>query len=525
MLKTLFLLFIQIIKLVKVLSLFKFFIFVLLIAVAELISLGILVPVISAFLFELNHIQLFGFKLEVATQTILLIGLFWILRSVIFVGANYSVSMFIQTLKSKMQIKILENYSHSKTRLIQQETGELFTRITNDVQMIMGQIMTPLSLAISELAIVAVLFSLLIYSYTLGTAVVILSILVGFGLNYFLVLPFTGKLGTRRKHFERHWAYKVSGAINSRFEAQVFKVSDEAQADITGFVWQSNKATGIFYSLTPFTRSLLEFSAITGLIIALYIGVLMEVEQPIVIFFLLAVARMIPSMSRIAYAISTIKFSVSVADELTHELSASPVDKNLDTTGSDPYFLDNKVFIPSDRNSDRNEALCINLLEPQLTAIAGPSGAGKTTLIKKICRLVYSEASETLRLGYVGQDNAIIEGDIKQNIRFYRSHLSEKEIINSIKPVGLDDETLLSMADCEVLSGGEKRRVCFARAIVDAPDVLILDEATASLDRKRQLELMNLLKKTAVGTCIIMITHTMDELNYADRVINLGEIK
>ena len=119
----------------------------------------------------------------------------------------------------------------------------------------------------------------------------------------------------------------------------------------------------------------------------------------------------------------------------------------------------------------------------------------------------------------------LLKVTLNKILDFDRSHLSEKEIINAIKHVGLDDETLLSMADCEVLSGGEKRRVCFARAIVDAPDVLILDEATASLDRKRQLELMNLLKKTAVGTCIIMITHTMDELNYADRVINLGEIK
>ncbi len=162
-------------------------------------------------------------------------------------------------------------------------------------------------------------------------------------------------------------------------------------------------------------------------------------------------------------------------------------------------------------------------------AIAGPNGAGKTTLFKALLDLVpYSgkiKWSGKIKIGYVPQNLSIM--DIPISVKEFLSLKSEsnEDIENSLDLVGLDDENILSKR-MDVLSGGELQKVLIAWAIVDKPDILLLDEPTAGIDVGSEeiiYEMISRLEKETKIT-VLLITHNVHSIKYySDYVLALDK--
>lgn len=181
------------------------------------------------------------------------------------------------------------------------------------------------------------------------------------------------------------------------------------------------------------------------------------------------------------------------------------------------------------------------------TALVGSSGSGKSTLISLILAfnrpqqgriLIGSQDLTTLRLrdyrstlGVVLQDNFLFDGTVAENIAFSRPGASREEIIDAARVAHCDEfvrgfpdgyETIVGERGVK-LSGGQRQRVAIARAILADPMVLILDEATSSLDSESEREIREALRRLRAGRTTFVIAHRLSTIRSADQILVLEE--
>ena len=181
------------------------------------------------------------------------------------------------------------------------------------------------------------------------------------------------------------------------------------------------------------------------------------------------------------------------------------------------------------------------------TALVGPSGSGKSTLIGLVAAFHYPTAGRILvdgqdlsqvrlgdyrsHLGVVFQDNFLFDGTVLENIAFARPHASEEEVLEAARIARCDDfvEKLPDKYDTVVgergvkLSGGERQRVAIARAILADPKILILDEATSSLDSESEAFIQEGLAELMRGRTTFVIAHRLSTVRKADAILVLEE--
>jgi subfamily B ATP-binding cassette protein MsbA len=198
------------------------------------------------------------------------------------------------------------------------------------------------------------------------------------------------------------------------------------------------------------------------------------------------------------------------------------------------------------RNKDLLHVPSLRILAGEQIAIAGENGAGKSTLVRLIARL-YDPVSGEVRLGgedvrnidlkslrrsvcYLPRDPVLFDGTIVSNLRFVRSAASEREIEVAIRTAGLS-ELVESLPDglrqrigpdgCQ-LSGGERQRLALARAVLQKPPVLILDEATSCLDPESERSILQELRRSLNSSTFIVISHRPSTFSAFERTLVLS---
>jgi len=198
------------------------------------------------------------------------------------------------------------------------------------------------------------------------------------------------------------------------------------------------------------------------------------------------------------------------------------------------------------RKKDLLHVPSLRILPGEQIAIAGENGAGKSTLVRLIARL-YDPVSGEIRLGgedirkihlkslrqsvcYLPRDPVLFDGSIASNLRFVRSAASEQEIEDAIRMVELPDlvESLhdglrqrIGPDGCQ-LSGGERQRLALARAILQQPRILILDEATSCVDPSAEASILLGLRNNLSLSTLIVISHRLSTFSTFGRVLLLS---
>jgi ABC-type multidrug transport system fused ATPase/permease subunit len=279
--------------------------------------------------------------------------------------------------------------------------------------------------------------------------------------------------------------------------------------------------------------------------------------------FLAAGSRIAPAVLRLQQSAIQIKNSVGAAEpafELIEELGGnisqptSQWRKGSAQVGdfSPVISIKNLGFsYPGNENPTiRNLTLQIN--PGELVAFVGPSGAGKTSLVDLILGVLEPDEGSVLlsghspltaiefwpgSIGYVPQDVVIINGSIRDNIAmgFASSEVSETDVISAIAVAQLEDlvASLPNGIDTQVgergtsLSGGQRQRLGIARAMYTKPKLLVLDEATSSLDGETESAISKSLEALAGEVTVVIIAHRLSTVRSADMVYYLegGQIQ
>jgi ATP-binding cassette subfamily B protein len=183
----------------------------------------------------------------------------------------------------------------------------------------------------------------------------------------------------------------------------------------------------------------------------------------------------------------------------------------------------------------------------EMVALVGPSGAGKTTISSLVPRL-YDVTDGTVRIsgidvrkatmqslrdsvGVVTQDPHLFHDTLRANLIYARPEASEAEVLEALDqaqighivadlPDGLD--TVIGERGYR-LSGGEKQRVALARLLLKAPDIVVLDEATAHLDSESEAAVQRALRQTLSGRTSLVIAHRLSTVREADELLVIDD--
>jgi ABC-type bacteriocin/lantibiotic exporter with double-glycine peptidase domain len=194
--------------------------------------------------------------------------------------------------------------------------------------------------------------------------------------------------------------------------------------------------------------------------------------------------------------------------------------------------------------------LSVEIPRGSVCGFVGPSGSGKTTLLNVLIGVqppsagkvfydstdlaVLDHASLLRGVGYLGQEVLLFHGSIRDNISFFREDVSLERVRRAAQVAGIEAfiDALPERYDTHVgerginVSGGQAQRIALARALIHDPEILVLDEPTSALDSFSEQSVLQALKAAARGRTVIMVTHRLGAVNWADtlHVLEAGRI-
>ncbi|MGB0932579.1 MAG: ABC transporter ATP-binding protein, partial [Chitinophagales bacterium] len=200
-------------------------------------------------------------------------------------------------------------------------------------------------------------------------------------------------------------------------------------------------------------------------------------------------------------------------------------------------YVEDKVVLPN---------FNLHIAAGQSVALVGATGAGKTTVINLVCRF-YEPTSGTLKidgedyltkslqslrsqLGVVLQTPHLFSGTVRDNVKFGRKESTDEDIIGALRLLGAED--FVTRLDEEVGEGGEKlsmgerQLISFARAVLTDPRILIMDEATSSIDTLTEARIQSSIEQMIQGRTALIIAHRLSTIKNCDRILMMsaGEI-
>ncbi|MCX5807579.1 MAG: ABC transporter ATP-binding protein [Proteobacteria bacterium] len=314
------------------------------------------------------------------------------------------------------------------------------------------------------------------------------------------------------------------------------------------------KYTAPSYFSSHLILSVGSLSTVLAIIYAkLYMPDSFNIIFPIIIVYLGALMRLMPSVKEIAHQWMGLK-GLAPRIRITYETLADSR-YEMDDSGEDFPGLTSEIRLSNTSFSypTRNDVLKnINITIPRnnTVAIVGESGSGKSTLADILLRLYvptegkifidgidyldYSRSSCLRHLGVVSQDPFIFHASVKDNIKIGKLDATEDEIMDAAKIANAHQfimelperyDTIVGDRGM-TLSGGQCQRVAIARALIKNPEILILDEATSSLDNISEKTIQDALREVARTRTTVVIAHRLSTIEHADKifVMRQGEI-
>tara|TARA_X000001036_G_scaffold438823_1_gene487743 strand:+ start:2001 stop:3740 length:1740 start_codon:yes stop_codon:yes gene_type:complete len=464
-----------------------------------------------------------------------------------------------EEVRKDMQCDMLNSLIKADTQKIESKhTGKFIANLTNDVGMITNLVSTAiLNLFKDSLTLIGLLTVMFIQNWKLSLFAIIMIPLASF---------FARSLGKRIGKVTGE-QMQTAGILTS-YLMEIFKnhklikifqkenyENSRAEKFINNFKEKSKKINIIFVRASPIMETL------TGIMIAILIfysgKLIIRGEIDINNFFSFLAAMMLAYQP--VRSLATLNISVNqglvgakrvlpIIDEKS-SLQESPDDKNINLNQGNILFK-NVNFKFDSQNEDTLNSINLDIKGGKMTSLVGHSGAGKSTILNLIPRFydcksgdimidnqsIYKTKINSLRnnISLVTQDTTLFDDTIKNNISYSSSNASQSQIEEAAKYSFADEfinklpdkyDTLIGENGVR-LSGGEKQRLSIARAILKKSQIILLDEATSSLDAETEDKIQKAINFLTKNRTTIVIAHRLSTILNSDKiyVIDSGKV-
>ena len=430
------------------------------------------------------------------------------------------------------------------------ERGDILSRATNDIDNVANSMQQSVTQVLSA---VVTLIGVLIMMLSLSPLLTLMTILM-------LPLIMAGTMFiTRRsqKLFVKQWT--VTGDLNGHIEEMftghsVVKLYGQEENSIRRFEEQNEELYTVGWKaqfLSSLIHPLMNLIGNLGFIGVCVVGALMVISGRMsvggVTAFITYNKQFTQPISQVANIMNVLQSAVASAERV-YELLDEPEEIESEDKGVSLAHAKGAVtfeHVDFGYTDDKTLIQDMNLhVEPgQMVAIVGPTGAGKTTLVNLLMRFYDVKAGrilidgvdiktlprEKLReaLGMVLQDTWLISGTIRENIAYGRKGADEAAILRAAKAAGVDHfvrtlpegyDTLL-LEDARNISQGQRQLLTIARTLLSDPPILILDEATSSVDTRTEVLIQEAMRRLMAGRTSFVIAHRLSTIRGADVIL------
>jgi ATP-binding cassette, subfamily B, multidrug efflux pump len=439
----------------------------------------------------------------------------------------------------------------------QRSAGSILVRITNDVNSLQDLFTNGVINLLMDLIMLVGIIALLFYiSPELTLAIMI-------------VLPLMFFISTKlRRSIRRSWQdvrlkqSMLNSHLNESIQGIRVTQSYTQEKSNIGFF---NKINGQNFESwrhatkkSAMFRPFVEMSGAVGTAVLLWYGVVLIQQGSLTIgeffTFSLFLGMFWEPISRLGQVYNQLLVGMASSErifEFLDELPSVPEKKNAVTIGKvQGHIQFDSVEFAYDEKRKALTNINLEMKAGQTVALVGHTGSGKTTIVNMISRFYDPTAGRVLldgedlrnikldslrkQVGIVLQDTFIFSGTIMDNIRFGRPDATDEECREAARTVGAD-RFIRNLADDyeteveergNILSVGERQLISFARALLADPQILILDEATASIDTETEQLIQKALARLLEGRTAVMIAHRLSTIREADNIFVLenGEI-
>ncbi len=457
---------------------------------------------------------------------------------------SYNLRKSISEKINLMPLKYFDKMTH----------GEVLSRVTNDVDAIsnnLHQILTQIITAITTMIGVLIMMLSISVTMTIGSLVVIpLSML-------FIV----GVIKKSQIHFRKQQEYlgHVNGHVEEIYSGHnIVKVFNREEKAIEEFeelndslynsAWKSQFLSGIMMPVMTFIGNL-------GYVVVAILGGYLAIKKAITVgdiqAFIQYSRNFMQPIAQTAQIANIMQATAAAAERVFEFLdedeelieTTNPIEtKNIKGSVS---FKNVNFGYNEDKTIINN--FSVDIKPGQKVAIVGPTGAGKTTIVKLLMRFYDVNSGSILideydikdfkrgdlrrEFGMVLQDTWLFSGSIMENIRYGRLDATDEEVIRACKLAYADHfiKTLPGGYDMQIneeannISQGQKQLLTIARAILADPKMLILDEATSSVDTRTEVLIQKAMETLMKGRTSFIIAHRLSTIRDADIILVMNE--
>ncbi len=486
-----------------------------------------------------------------------------ILKILIMLAILYVASAIFSYIQNVLMAHVGQKYTYELRKKIahklnklpmnyfdKKQTGDILSVITNDVDMLnQGLIQTVPQLVTTVTMVIGIIIMMLSINFTM-TLIAILILPISVFLMLFIVKR-------SQKHFENHQKYlaQVNEQVEEMYSGHnVIKAFNVEEKMLNGFqkeneklseaAWKSNFISGLMHPLMVFLGNI-------GYVVIAIIGGIFCIKGKITVgniqSFITYTRNLTNPIGQLAQVFNMIQLSVAASERVfefleSEEETETKVEKvNLNDIKGAVEFKHVKFGYNPDEVIIKDFNASVK--PGQKIAIVGPTGAGKTTIVKLLMRFynlnsgeilvdgknINNYSREDLRtiFGMVLQDTWMFNGTVMENLKFGRIDATDEEVYEAAKTANVhrfiqtlpDGYNMEMNEETSNISQGQKQLLTIARAILADPKILILDEATSSVDTRTEILIQKAMDKLMQGRTSFIIAHRLSTIQNADLIL------
>ena len=488
--------------------------------------------------------------LKAISSLALLLAVLYAFGALINYAQTYAISDMIQYFSKRLRTAIAEKINRLPLRYFDSHSqGDTLSRVTNDVDTV-GQSLTQSlgSMISSSLLLVAVLF-MMFYTNVVLSFVTVGSVVLGFVFS-------AGIMAKSQRYFraQQDNLAAVNGYVEEMYSGHnVISSYNGAEKTRAAFnvlnqnlytsMWKSQFISGIMMPLMMFIGNF-------GYVMVVIVGATMAINgsttMGTIVAFMVYVRIFSQPLSQIAQGITTLQSASAAMGRVFEFLAEEDMEDDshkpqaLTEVKGDVHFED--VFFGYNQDKTIIHDFSAQAKAGQKVAIVGPTGAGKTTIVNLLMKfydidrgritidgvdtkeMTRSEVHDAFSM--VLQDTWLFEGTIKENLIYNQKDITDQAVVAAAKAVGvhhfimtLPDGYDTVLDDTVSLSVGQKQLLTIARALLKDAPLLILDEATSSVDTRTEELIQKAMDRLMEGRTSFVIAHRLSTIRNADLIL------
>lgn len=484
---------------------------------------------------------------KIGITLIVFYALSWILSSVqnlIMATVTARVSYGMRSSISK-KINRLPMWYYNKNTV-----GDVLSRVTNDVDTISQSFNQSIGGLVSQSVLLVGSLIMMLISNWILTVTAIGASLIGFVVMLFI-------MGHSQKYFSRQQKHlgKINGHIEEIYaghtvvkayngEESAEKKFDELNEKLRDSGFKSQCLAGLMMPIMSFIGN---FAYVAVCIVGGILAINGTIEVGTIVAFMLYVRYFTQPLSQIAQSMQSLQSAAAAGERVFEFLEAEEMENEQNKTARIRNAKGNVEFSHVKFGYEDSDKIVIKDFSAtaksgQKIAIVGPTGAGKTTMVNLLMRFHEIQGGDIKIDGIsvkdvprenvheqfcmVLQDTWLFEGTVKENLVYCQTNVSEEKITRACKSVGLHHfiktlpqgyNTVLS--DQVNLSQGQKQQLTIARAMIADKPMLILDEATSSVDTRTELQIQSAMDELMKNRTSFVIAHRLSTIKNADLIL------